>query len=144
MMTTSISPHYENEPLTTATTDAHSQTLHDIYSNSSVDYSRHGAPSYAKRHRSVSSPPPTWGGRALTPSMTPIRARSTASIESLEVSQSMLRYSKMLNMQIEKNTERYYQADALTCDLDELIARGKKIEELARQEQLLHRGIFSN
>lgn len=64
---------------------------------------------------------------------TPVRARSR-SLDSLELSQSMLRYSKLLSDQRDRNARRLCHADALAAEVSELMAQGERLAELARQE----------
>lgn len=69
-------------------------------------------------------------------SITPARAGRDRSLDSLELSQGMLRYSRHLQEQEERNAERLNSADALTAHVDDLIRRGERIREFAEREHL--------
>jgi hypothetical protein len=60
----------------------------------------------------------------------PTRCRSP-SLDSLELSQSFLRYAKMLSDQRTRNTERLERASALTAEVDDLLLRGVELTRLA-------------
>lgn len=63
----------------------------------------------------------------------PTRCRSP-SLDSLELSQSLLRYSKMLSDQRTRNTERLERASALTAAVDDLLLRGVELARLAEKQ----------
>lgn len=62
--------------------------------------------------------------------ISPTRCRSP-SLDSLELSASLLRYSKMLSDQRTRNTERLTRANALTAEVEDLLLRGAELTHLA-------------
>lgn len=64
----------------------------------------------------------------------PTRCRSP-SLDALELSQSFLRYAKMLSDQRTRNTERLERANALTTEVDDLLLRGVELSRLADKQE---------
>ncbi|KPI84357.1 hypothetical protein ABL78_6586 [Leptomonas seymouri] len=60
----------------------------------------------------------------------PTRCHSP-SLDSLDLSQSLLRYSMMLSDQRTRNTERLERANALVSEVDDLLSRGVELTHLA-------------
>lgn len=99
---------------------------------SSESGERHSAAQAAAND--VPPPPPASGEPgSVTPTRSSQRSRS---LDSLELSQQMLRYSRMLYEQEERNTARLNTADALTAQVDDLIARGERVCAFAERERL--------
>ncbi|CAD2213482.1 hypothetical protein ADEAN_000092300 [Angomonas deanei] len=77
------------------------------------------------------------------PSTDPIRtgrvssSQQSASLESLDVSQSLLRYSKMLSTQNERNSQRLNDAYALSNEVEDILSQGNRIRRLAEQSGML-------
>lgn len=67
----------------------------------------------------------------VSPSVTPHRCRSPRSMDSLDLSQSMLRYSAMLSNQRARNSECLENATALTKEFDELLSCGAQLGKRA-------------
>ncbi|CAG9579484.1 hypothetical_protein_-_conserved [Leishmania major strain Friedlin] len=64
---------------------------------------------------------------------TPTRCRSL-SVDSLELSQSFLRYSKMLSDQRSRNATRLERANALAAEVDDLLLRGAQLGHSAASQ----------
>jgi len=64
-----------------------------------------------------------------SPTVTPHRCRGAPSVDSLELSQSMLRYSSMLSSQRARNAEYLEKATSLTREFDELLSCGVELEQ---------------
>lgn len=65
-----------------------------------------------------------------SPSITPTR-RCSPSVESLELSQSILRYSKLLSDQRMRNEGRLERASALAAEVDDLLLRAAQLSRAA-------------
>ncbi|KAG5471851.1 hypothetical protein LSCM4_03409 [Leishmania orientalis] len=69
-----------------------------------------------------------------SPGTTPTRHRSL-SVDSLELSQSFLRYSKMLSEQRTRNATRLERASALAAEVDDLLLRGALLGHSAASQK---------
>ncbi|CBZ29360.1 conserved hypothetical protein [Leishmania mexicana MHOM/GT/2001/U1103] len=99
-----------------------------------------GATAESTPRRAVSSPSAAKTSRGtqgtvsvVSHDTTPTRCRSL-SVESLELSQSFLRYSQMLSDQRSRNVTRLERATALAAEVDDLLLRGAQLGHSAASQ----------
>ncbi|AYU81517.1 hypothetical protein LdCL_310039300 [Leishmania donovani] len=99
-----------------------------------------GITAQSSPRRAVSSPSAAKTSRGTQGTMslashdtTPTRCRSL-SVDSLELSQSFLRYSKMLSDQRSRNATRLERANALAAEVDDLLLRGAQLGHSAASQ----------